>query len=207
MKGFQICRVQAVAENHRRQEQRRVALAGGIERANQKKTFALHQRSLRITVDHQDFEFVLRFESKIGERIAGEAIFFQHHLAVVRARLIYSGLKAHRGFALGRHGGEFLFLVLAVDAQLHQQIFDFTVAEIRQRRFNLYRQIDADALAAQAHVLHAAVERLLLAADADQFQWDRWIDLFQGRDGKLLPAGEAHVGDEADFLLSHRLVQ
>ncbi len=55
--------------------------------------------------------------------------------------------------------------------------------------------------------LTAAVERLLFSADADNFQRDRRVGLFQRGDGELIPAGERHVGDDADFFLPRRLVE
>ena len=94
-----------------------------------------------------------------------------------------------------------MFFVLAVDAELHQQLFDLRGAEIGHRRFDLQRQIDADALAAEADFLDGAVERLLLSADANDFQGDRWVGLLERRDRELIPAGKRHVGDDADLFL------
>ena len=71
----------------------------------------------------------------------------------------------------------------------------------------MQRNIHADALTAETDFLDAGVERLLFSTDADQFHRNRRIEPFQRGDGKLIPAGEPHIGDQADFLLAGGLAQ
>ncbi len=80
-------------------------------------------------------------------------------------------------------------------------------AEVGHRRFDLQRQVDADALAAEADFFDGAVERLLFSADADDFQRDRRIGLLERGDRELIPSGERHVGDDANLFLPRRLVE
>ncbi len=54
----------------------------------------------------------------------------------------------------------------------------------------------------------AAVERLLLfPADVDHLNGIDGSICFKRGGGKLIPAGETHIGDQADFLLPRGLVQ
>jgi hypothetical protein len=47
----------------------------------------------------------------------------------------------------------------------------------------------------------------LLSTDVNQFDRNRRIDSFQRGDRKLIPAGQAHIRDQANFFLSGRFAQ
>ena len=55
------------------------------------------------------------------------------------------------------NGRELLLFALPVDGELHQQLLDFHPAEVCHRRFDLQRQVDADALAAEADFFDCSV--------------------------------------------------
>ena len=100
-----------------------------------------------------------------------------------------------------------MLFVLSVDAELDQGILDFSRAEIRNRGFQTQRQIDADALTCKADFFDGAVQRLLLFSSSNGFQWNRRIILLKRRGGKLIPAGQTHIGNQPDLLLPRGLVQ
>ena len=113
--------------------------------------------------------------------VAGEAIFLKADPADVGSRLSQLGLKAYCGFAPGWNGSQLLLLVLSVDAELDQSIFDFGNAEIRNRGFETKRQIDANALTCKADFFDGAVQRLLLFPRSNGFQRNRRIILLERR--------------------------
>src|SRR5262245_7778990 len=113
--------------------------------------------------------------------VAGDSVFLKTEPAGVRSWLGQLSLKAHYGFTPGWNGSQLLFFVLPVDAELHQSIFDFRTAEIRNRGFEPKRQVDADALTCKTNFFECAVQRLLLLSGSNGFQWDRWIILLKRR--------------------------
>ena len=64
--GFQCRCIESVLDDHGGQKHGGVFVAGRIERAAKKKSLALDERSLRIAVDHEDFNFCLSIEGEIG---------------------------------------------------------------------------------------------------------------------------------------------
>ena len=111
--------------------------------------------------------------------VAGQPIFLKADPANVGTRLSQLRLKAYCGFAAGWNGSQLLLLVLSVDAELDQSIFDFRTTEIRNRGFETKRQIDADALTCKADFFDGAVQRLLLLSRSNGFQWNRRIILLR----------------------------
>ncbi len=130
---------------------RKNLFAGGIQRAAEKKSFALDQRRLRIAVDDQDFELVLRIEGEIGRIVAGKPVFFEAHLAAVACPAGSDGFES--SLRLSPRGGtvsSFCSLFCPSMLSWTSSILDFAVAEIRNRGFDMQRQIDADALTGEA---------------------------------------------------------
>ena len=85
---------------------------------------------MRIAVDDENLQLLLRVESEIRRRVAREAGFFERDLARVRARLTQPGLKSQGRFRLPRHGNEFLFFVLSVDAELGEHVLELALAKV-----------------------------------------------------------------------------
>ena len=54
-------------------------------------------------------------------------------------------------------------------AQLNQQIFDFSIAEVGDRSFEVKRQVDADSLPCQTNLSDGAIERFLFAPHSKNF--------------------------------------